>query len=160
MTISGKTLREHIHLLTPLFGLIAAVWVLRWSLYQMGVPLFFVRYMLSVTVIVPICILLAALLIHAKRFGGYVNAVVAAVLLVLWSQFLIVVAILVAVITGIENVYTLAEFSAQGPDPNHIQHMWGQMTFGIGFESLSGSLVACLFLYMLRRLSPIERGSK
>jgi len=153
MTISGRTFREHAQLLTPLFGLIAAVWVLRWSLYQMDVPLSFVR-LISVTVVVPICILLAALLIHVKRFGGYVNAVVATVLLVLWSQFLIVVAILVAVATGLENVYTLAEFSVPGTDPNHFRHMWGQLTFGIGFESLFGSLVACVFLYMLRRLSP------
>ena len=159
MTISGKTLREHIQLLTPLFGLIAAVWVLRWSLYQMGVPLSFVRFF-SVTAIVPICILFGALLIHVKRFGGYVNAVVATVLLVLWSQFLIVVAIMFAVGTGLENVYTLPEFSVPGPDPDHIRHIWGQLTFGIGFESLSGSLVSCLFLFMLRRLSPEDQGSK
>ena len=153
MTISGRTLGEHIQLLTPLFGLIAAVWVLRWSLYQIGVPLSFVRFF-SVTAIVPICILLGALLIHVKRFGGYVNAVVATVLLVLWSQFLIVAAIMFAVVTGFENVYTLPEFSVPGTDPDHIRHIWGQLTFGIGFESLSGSLVGCLFLFMLRRLSP------
>ena len=57
-------------------------------------------------------------IIGSADFCRRVNAVVAAVLLVLWSQFLIVVAILVAVMTGIENVYTLDEFSAQGPDPD------------------------------------------
>ena len=159
MTISGRTLREHIQLLTPLFGLIAAVWALRWSLYEMGVPLSFVKLM-SVTTIVPICILLAALLIHAKRFDGYVSAVVSAILLVLWSQLLIVAAILFSLITGIENVYTLPEFSVPGQDPHHIRHISGQLTFGIGFESLSGSLVACLFLFMLRRLSPKDRGTR
>ena len=66
MTISGRTLREHIQLLTPLFGLIAAVWALRWSLYQMGLPLSLTRFF-SITAIVAICILLAALLIHAKQ---------------------------------------------------------------------------------------------
>lgn len=158
MMISGRSLREHVYLLTPLFGLIAAVWVLRWSLYQIGLPLSLARW-LSVTATVPICILLASLLIHFKRFGGYINAVVAAILLVLWSQLLIVAAILVSVVTGIENIYTLPEFSVLGPDQNHIRHIWGQLTFGIGFESLSGSLIACLFLFMLRRLSPEVRGA-
>jgi len=156
MTISGRTLREHIQLLTPLFGLIAAVWLLRWSLYQMGLPVYLVGF-LSITGIVAVSILLAALLIHAKRFGGYVNAVVAAFLLVFWSQLLIVAAILFAVLTGIENVYTLPQFSVPGPDPHHMRHMWGQLTFGIGFEALSGSLVACFFLFLLRRISPEGR---
>jgi len=156
MTISGRTLREHIQLLTPLFGLIGAVWVLRGSLYQIGVPLSWVK-LISVTAVVPVCILLAALLIHVKRFGGYVNAVTASILLVLWSQSLIVVAILFSVFTGIENIYTLPEFSVPGPDPYHLRHIWGQLTFGVGFESLSGSLIACLFLFMLRRISPEDR---
>ena len=155
MRISGRTLREHIQLLTPLFGLIAAVWVLRWSLYQIGVPLYIVRF-LSITAVVAVSILLASLLIHEKRFGGYVNAVVAAFLLVFWSQLLIVAAIFIAVVTGMENVYTLPEFSVPGPDPNHMRHMWGQLTFGIGFEALAGAFVACLFLFMLRRITPPE----
>lgn len=156
MTISGKTLREHLQLQAPLFGLIAAVWVLRGSLYQMGVPLAFVR-LLSVTAVVPICILLAALLIHARRFGGHASVVVSAIFLVLWSQILIVAAVLFAVVTGIENVYTLPEFSVSGEDIGHIQHIRGQLTFGIGFESLSGSLIGCLFLFLLRRVSPKNR---
>lgn len=153
MTISGKSLGDHIRLLTPLFGLIAAIWVLRGSLYQLGMPLTFVRY-LSITAVVPIAILLAAFLIHRKRFGGYSNVVLAAVLLVLWSQVLIVAAICFAVLSGIENVYTLPEFSALGVDPNHARHIRGQLTFGIGFESLSGALTGCLFLFLLRRIAP------
>jgi hypothetical protein len=123
----------------------------------MGVPLSIVR-LFSVTAIVPVCILLASLLIYSKRFGGYVNTIVSAILLVLWSQLLIVLAILIAVLTGIENVYTLPQFSVPGPDPHHLRHIWGQLTFGIGFEALSGSLVACLFLFMLRRIDPQGRG--
>ena len=156
MTISDKSLGDHIRLLTPLFGLVAAVWMLRFSLYQLGFPLAFVRY-LSITAVVPVSILLAAVLIHFKRFGGYSNAVVSAVLLVLWSQLLIVAGIAFAVFTGIENVYTLPDFSALGPDPNHLRHIRGQLTFGIGFESLSGALIGCLFLFMLRRIAPADK---
>jgi hypothetical protein len=153
MNISGRSFGEHIRLLTPLFGLIAAIWVLRWSLFHLGLPLSVVRY-LSVTAILPVCILLAAVLIHVKRFGGYSNVVLSAFLLVMWSQALIVAAILFAVLTGIDNVYTLPEFSALGPDPNHTRHIRGQLTFGIGFESLSGALIGCLFLFILRRIAP------
>lgn len=159
MMLSGRTLREHIQLLVPLFGLITAVWVLRWSLFQIGVPLSIVR-LISVTAAVPVCILLATLLIHSKKFGGYLNAIVCAVLLVIWSQFLIVLAVFFAVMTGFENVYTLPEFSVPGADPLHFRHIRGQLTFAIGSESLFGSLIACLFLFMLRRLTPRDRRVK
>jgi hypothetical protein len=151
MRISGRTLGEHIQLLAPLFGVIAAVWLLRLVFGALQAPSFLI-YASSLTVVVPVCILLAALLIHAKDFAGYASVVAATVMLAAWGQLLIVGAILFSVLTGIENIYTAPEFSIPGDDPNHSRHMIGHLTFGIGFESLSGSLMACILFFMLRRV--------
>jgi len=156
MMISGRTLCDHIRLLTPLFGVIAAVFALRFLLGFLGAP----RWMLgisSVSIVVPLCVVLATIMIHSRRFGGYGSVILATVCLVVWSQLLIASAILFTVLTGIVNVYTFPEYSMRGADPNHIRHITGHLTFGIGIETLLGSVLSCILLYMLRRTGPHKK---
>jgi hypothetical protein len=103
-------------------------------------------------------VLLAALVIHFRQFGGYSNVVVSSLLLNLWAQLLIVGAIIFAVLTGIQNIYTAPEFSLpwlQQSDPAHLKHIYGQLTFGLGLGTLSGAAVGCLMLWLLRLLLPM-----
>lgn len=155
MRVSGRTLRDHLQLLTPLFGVIGAVWAMRFFLGEIGAPLWLVE-VFSVGVFVPICVILAALLIHLKRFGGYPNVVFASFLLVLWGQILIVAAILLTMLFGVENIYTAPQFSIPG-DAGHMRHLVGHLTMGVGLETLIGSLMGCVILFMLRRTKPGRR---
>ncbi len=157
MNISGHSLRAHIRLLTPLFGVIAAVWLLRMIAGVIPGAPSWLAFPLSVSLAVPVCIVLATLLIHSQRFGGYTSVVLSSVLLVVWGQALVVAAIVFAVLTGIDNIYTIPEYSVPD-DPNHTRHIVGHLTFGIGLESLVGSLMGCLILFMLRRTSPRKRS--
>jgi len=153
MRIGQHAFREHLKLLAPLFGVIAAVWLLRLLLASIpGMPVAVVRAM-SISVFVPICIILATLLIHTKRFGGYANVVVSAFLLVTWGQILIVSAVAFSVLTGIQNIYSAPEYSVPG-DTGHSRHIMGHLTVGIGLETLIGALMGCLILYLLRRTIP------
>lgn len=156
MKISGRGVREHLQLLTPLFGVIGAVWALRFILGQIGAPMWLIE-VFSVGIFVPICVILAALLIHLKRFGGYASVVFSSFLLVLWGQILIVAAILLSVVAGVENIYTAPRFSIPG-DTGHVRHILGHLTFGVGLETLIGSLMGCLILFMLRRAKPRGRS--
>lgn len=158
MKVSGKTLKEHIQLLTPLFGIIAAVWALRFFLGQVGAPYWLIQPF-SVTLIVPVCIILMTLLIYTKRFGGYQNVIVGAFLLVTWSQMLIVAAILLSVIAGIDNIFSAPEFSPEN-DPGHRHHILGHLTFGIASLTIFSSLMGCVLLYMLRRTHPKSRAGR
>lgn len=155
MKVSGRGIREHLKLLTPLFGVIGAVWALRFILGAIGAPMLLVK-VFSVGVFVPICVILAALLIHLKRFGGYASVVLSSFLLVVWGQVLIVAAILLTLLFGIVNIYTAPEFSIPG-DAGHVRHILGHLTFGVGLETLIGSLMGCLILFMLRRAKPASR---
>lgn len=153
MNICGYGLRDHIRLLAPMFGLIAGLWVLRWVLDAAGAPHRLVR-VLSVTAVTSLSILVAVGLMHFRRFGSYINVVVASFMLVTWEQLLIIAAILFAVVSGIENVYTAPEFSIPGDDRYHVKHIMGHLTFGIGAGTLLGAATGCLLLWLLRMLVP------
>jgi hypothetical protein len=155
MKIGGHGLGDYLRLLTPLYAFIAAVWALRLVLFAAGVP-HMVLLICSVTVAGAVSILLVVLMIHSRRFGGYTNVVAAAFLIHCWQQFLIVAAIAFTALTNIQNVYSVPEFSV-GLD--YLHHILGQVTFGIGSGTLSGSAIGILLLWMLRRVAPKEARS-
>jgi len=152
MNMCGRGLRDHIRLLAPLFGFITVVWALRWALDAAGVSQGLVRAV-SVTGATSLAVLIAVWLIHTRSFGSYPNVVVASLLLVVFEQLLIVAAIAFAVVSKIDNVYTKPEYS-RPDDPQHVKHILGQLTFGIGAGMLLGAATGCLMLWLLRRLVP------
>ena len=154
MKIGSHGLREHIRLLMPVFGFIAAVWLLRIVLDKAGTPPTIVR-MVSVTVAGAASVLLATLLIHFKAFGSYASVVASAFLLELWSQSLICLAIAFSVLTGTTNVYSAPEYTH---GMSQLGHIIGHMTFGLGFGTLFGAAMGCLLLWLLRRIVPLAGG--
>ncbi len=156
MKIGQHDLHEHLHLLMPLFGLIAAVWALRLILAFAGAPHVVVHYC-SVTAAGSISILLAVLLIYFKKFGGYSNVVASVILLHFWEQVLISAAIAFSILTGIPNVYISHEFS--GP-MTPLQHLLSHLTIALAFGCVVGTLMGCLLLWMLRKLVPPETLAK
>ena len=153
MKIQGHTVRDYFRLLAPLFGLIAIVWALRLVLGLIGTPFWIVR-LVSVSAALALAVVIAVLLIHVRRFGSYPHVFLVSFLLVAWREILIIGAILFSVITGKENIFTAPEFSIPGDDPNHIRHILGHLTFGIGAGTLLGGLIGCLLLWMLRKIVP------
>jgi MFS family permease len=154
MKTGSHGLRDHIRLLTPLFGLIAAVWLLRLVLDKAGSPPTLVR-MVSVTVASAASILLAVLVIHFKAFGSYASVALAAFLLELWSQLLICAAIAFSAITGTANIYTATRYSFHS---RPVAHIVGHLTGSLGSGTLLGAAMGCLLLWMLRRIVPERPG--
>jgi hypothetical protein len=150
MIFHGRTFQDHLRLLWPLFGFIAAVWVLRMVLGFAGVPKW-VLHWVSVTLATAVAVLLAVLLIHARRFGSYVNVVLSVFLLVVWEQLLLSGAVAFAAMTGTRNIYSAPEHSPLGT-PLH--HVFGNLTFGIGFGTLFGSAVGCALYFLVSRIMP------
>lgn len=152
MKIGEHGLREHLRLLTPLFGLIAAVWALRMVLDFAGAPPIVIHYC-SVTAAGAISILLAVLLIYFKNFGGYASVAASAILLEMWEQLLIISAIAFSMLTGASTIYTAPEFSGHMTPAWHIA---GHLTFGLGFGTLFGAGMGCVLFWMLGKLVPPE----
>jgi hypothetical protein len=152
MNICGRGLRDHIRLVAPLFGLITLVWALRWALDAAGASQSLVR-VFSVTGTTSLAVLITVWLIHTRGFGSYPNVVIASLLLVVYEQVLIVLAILFSVVSKIDNVYTRREYSMPD-DPGHVRHIVGQLTFGIGAGLLLATATGCLMLWLIKRLVP------
>jgi len=156
MRVCGHGLRDHVRLLMAPIGLITVVWALRWGLDEAGFSHALVRAF-SVTGATSLAVLIAVWLIHARGFGSYPNVVVASLLLVVYGQLVIVIAIVYSVLTKTENVFTAPEFSIPAPDPHHLRHIVGHLTFGIGAGMLFGAATGCLLLWLLRTLAPRNR---
>src|SRR5881397_1404177 len=122
MKIGGHGLREHIRLLTSLFVLLGAVWLIRILLAAVGAPAMLIRFA-SLTVAGPASVVLAAVLIHSRQFGSYPSVVLSSFLLNAWVQLLIIAAITFGAATGMENIYTTPEFSFPGDNPYHVKHI-------------------------------------
>jgi hypothetical protein len=159
MKIGGLRLREHFRVLMPLFIFIAAVWLLRLLLDAANAP-HFIAHAFSVTAAQTIGIFLAVLLMEVRQKGSYVNVVVASIMLTVWGQVLIVLAILFAVVTKINNVFTIPEFSVPGDDRYHVRHILGHLTYGIGLGVILGAAMGCLLLLLLRMLVPATPESE
>ncbi len=160
MMVGSSGLRDHVRLLVPLFALIAAVWALRLVLDAAGAPRGIVR-LSSVTVANAVSVLLAVVLMHFRRLGRYSSVIVATILLVSFAQLLIALAIAFAGLTGVQNVFAAREYSLHGA-AGPLVHIAGNLTFGLSFGLLVGCAMACLTLWTLRRLVPVEsdrRGS-
>jgi hypothetical protein len=158
MTICGYRLRDHLRLFSPLFGFVAAVWVLRLVLAAAGAPLRVVS-VFSVTGAAALAVLFATLMIHMRRFGSYPNVVAASLLIISWGQALIILAIVFSVVTKTNNIFTAPEFSVRGEDPYHLRHIVGHLTFGIGAGTLFGAAAGCFLLWILRLLVPDQPGN-
>ena len=156
MKIGNRGLREHLDLLGPVFAVIGAVWALRMILAAAGAPGWLLG-IASMTVATAVCVLLAALLMHIRGFGGYANVVAASLLLSIWGQLLIIVSIVFSVMTGKENIYTAPEFSIPGDDPLHIRHIVGHLVVSVPIGTLIGALEGCLVLWLLRSVMPARR---
>jgi hypothetical protein len=153
MKIGKHGLREHMRLLAPLFGLIAGVWALRLIFAAANSPQWIIK-VTSVTTAVAVTVLLAVLLVHFKRYGGYTSVVVISLLLNLWAQLLVVAAILFSYATGRQNVYSAPEYSLPGDELSHLKHIHAHLTFGVGIGALVGAVFGCLLLAMLRWKGP------
>jgi hypothetical protein len=149
MKIGKHGFVDHVRLLGPLFGFIAAFWALRIVLHAAGASRSSPElHVISVTVAGGVAVLLAVLIIHRRNFGGYASVVAAVFLLSCWEQILISAAIIFTAVTGIPNVYT-------GPDFAFVPGLWhhaaGHLTIGIGSSAIFGSAMGCILFWMLRR---------
>jgi hypothetical protein len=152
MKIGERDLGEHLRLLAPLFGFIAAVWALRLVLDFAGAPPLVVHFC-SVTLAGALSILFAVLLIYFKRFGGYLNVIACAILLAIWEQGLISAALVFTLLTGLPTIYNAPRYSFQ---MTVVRNLLSHVTFGLGFGSLFGAAMGCLLFLLLRVMVPPE----
>ena len=150
MTIFGKRLSEYVAFSKPSLGLILVVGIVRFVLSFAGVPNSAAKWF-SITVVMWIGGLYYAVKIHTSGFGSYKHLLPICVLQSITAQVIIVPAIILAIFTGHDNIYSAPEFSF-GSDGKTWLHVAAHLFIGTTVGSVMGWLVGCLIMFAAKKL--------
>ena len=158
----GKSLSEYVAFQKPILILIAAVWALRLVLSMAGVPVSGAQFV-SVTGVLVLGALYYGWAVGQKGFGSFKQLYGLNLVQGLFSQTLVALAIVLANVTGQDNIYSIPEFypPAQGigvlglplpPDGKNLGHAIEHIVVAgaIGFPII-GWLLGSLVLLATRR---------
>jgi hypothetical protein len=150
MNIFGKRLSEYVAFSKPFLGLILVVGIARLALSLGGVPNSTTKW-LSVTAVIWIGILYFSIRVHTSGFGSFKHLLPILVLQSLAAQIIIVPAIMLAIFTGQDNIYSVPEYSF-GQDGKTWLHAAAHLGLGTTIGPLVGWLVGCLIMFATKKL--------
>jgi hypothetical protein len=154
MTIFGKRLSEYVAFSKPFLGLILMVGIARLALSLGGVPNSTAKW-LSITAVIWVGVLYFSIRVHTTGFGSYKHLLPIFVLQSFAAQVIIVPAIVLAIFTGHDNIYSAPEFSF-GQDGKTWLHVGAHLLLGTTIGPLIGWLVGCLIMFATKKL--VTRG--
>src|SRR5262245_36947938 len=109
MIIFGKRLSEYVALAKPFLALIVIVGIARLALSLGGVPTATTKWV-SITAVLWIGAVYYSIRVHTSGFGSYKQLLPICVLQSLTAQAIIVPAIMLAIFTGRDNIYSVPEY--------------------------------------------------
>jgi hypothetical protein len=105
----GKSLSQYVSFEKPILILITAVWLLRLVLSMAGLPASGVRYV-SITGVLVLSWLYYGWAVSASGFGSFKQLYGVNLVQGVYSQTLVALAIVLAIVLGRDNIYTIPEF--------------------------------------------------
>ena len=150
MTFFGRPLSDYVRFCKPFLVLIPIVGILRLALSISGEPNSSVKWV-SMTALTWIGVLYYAVRVHTSGFGGYKQFLPICVLLNLAAQAVAILGIIVAIVTGVGNIYSAPEYAFGGDGKT-----WLHVGAHLGIGTIAGSLVpwviGSLVLFVSRKL--------
>lgn len=151
MIIFGKRLSEYVAFCKPFLILILVVGILRLALSLAGVSNSIDRW-LSITAVIWIGVLYYSIRVHTSGFGSYKQLLPIFVLQSLAAQAIIVPGIILAIVTGKDNIYSVPEY-AFGRDGKTWLHVAAHLVVGTTIAPLIGWLVGCVIMFATKKLA-------
>jgi hypothetical protein len=139
MTIFGKRLSEYVRFARVFLALILVVGIARLALSLGGAPNDLARW-ISISVVMWIGIFYYAVRVYTTGFGTYRHLLPIYFLQSLAAQAVIVPGIIIAIMTGQDNIFSIPEYSFGGDGKT-----WGHVAAHLFIGTTIGSLVGCLF---------------
>ena len=156
MMIFGKRLSEYVAFSKLFLGLILIVGIARLSLSLGGVPNSTAKW-LSITVVMWIGVLYYSIRVHVSGFGSYKQLLPTCVLQACTAQLVIVPAIVLAILSQHDNIFSAPEYSF-GQDGKTWFHVGAHLGVGTTIGSLASWLVGCLIMFVTKKLMPKRKG--
>jgi len=124
----GKSIGEYLRFQKVILAAVVVVFLIRLVLSLAGTPTATAKW-LSVTVVLLIGIVYYGVAVHTRGFGSYKQLLPLVLFQSLLGEGLVAVAIVVAIFTGADNIYTAPEFSG-GSDGKNWGHVLGHVIVG------------------------------
>ncbi|HSB10592.1 MAG TPA: hypothetical protein VLM38_13975 [Blastocatellia bacterium] len=157
MTIFGKRLSEYFAFCKPILGLILVVGIARFALSLGGVPNSLVKWV-SLTAVMWIGVVYFSIRVHTSGFGTYKHLLPICVLQSLAAQAIIVPAIILAIFTGQDNIFSIPE-NFFGNDGKTWLHVAGHLFIGgTTIGPLISWLIGCLIMFVTKKVG--SRGTE
>lgn len=151
MTIFGKTPGEYVAFAKVFLILIPLVGLLRLGLSLEGMPNSTVQWF-SMTALGFIGMVYFAIRVHTTGFGSYKQLLVIVAMQNLLAQMVAIVGILLAIVTGVGNIFSAPEFSFNGVNP--WAHLASHVFVGTTVGALPPWAIGSLILAIARKVSP------
>jgi hypothetical protein len=158
MTIFGKRLSEYVAFSKPFLILILVVGIARLAMSLGGAPSSIAKWF-SITVMIWIGVLYYSVRVFTSGFGSYKQLLPICFLHMATAQVVIVPAIILAIFTGTDNIYSAPEyyFGSDGKTWAHAAaHLFGGMTIG----SLMSWLVGCVIMFVTKKFAVRDKDIK
>jgi hypothetical protein len=153
MRIFGKTLGEYVRFAWVVMALVVVVGVARLALSLAGLPVSGVKYF-SVTTMALLGVLYLGVKTHTSGFGSYRQLLPLMVITLGTASWVSGIAVVLAILTGHDNIYSLPEYSGGG-DGKTFFHAFAHFViapFVAGFIAWGlASLVMLVTKWMTRR---------
>ena len=158
MNIFGKRLSEYVAFSKPFLIWIVVVGIARLALSLGGVPNSAAKW-LSITAVIWIGVLYFSIRVHTSDFGSYKHLLPIFFLQGLTAQVIIVPAIILAILTGHDNIYSAPEYSF-GSDGKTWGHVAAHLGLGTTIGPLVGWLVGCLIMFVTKKLVTKDKDAQ
>jgi hypothetical protein len=113
MRIFGKTIGDYLRFAAPVLAVVAGVGVVRLALSMGGLPVDRVKFV-SVTTMALLGAVYLAVRTHTSGFGSYRQLLPLMVLTLGTASWVSGVAVVLAIATGTDNIYSIPEYSGGG----------------------------------------------
>ena len=150
MTIFGRRLSEYVAFAKLFLALILLVGIARLALSLGGAPTS-TTWWLSITAVAWIGVLYYSIKVHTSGFGSYKHLLPICVLQSLVTQIIVVPGIILAILTGKDNIFSIPEVYF-GADGKTWVHVGGHMLVGTTIAPLISWLIGCVIMFATKKL--------
>jgi hypothetical protein len=136
-------------------GFILIVGLVRLALSLAGVSISSAKYF-SLTGAWLVGLVVSSILVHRRRFGSYKQLLGVVGLQSLAAQLFTAAVVVLAIATGVDNIYTVPEYSG-GSDGKTWFHAAAHLVFAFPVLTLAGWLIGSGILFVTKKLTPADQ---
>ena len=148
----GKTVNEYLSFQKIVLALIVLAWLVRLALSLAGTPNASAKW-ISVTAVLLLGVLFYGVAVHTRGFGSYKQLYPLVLFQSLLGEGLVALAIVLAIFTGRDNIYTAPEYSGGGDGKNWM-HVVAHLAVAAIILPLVSWAIASLVLLVTKKVAP------